>query len=120
MLRLLDLPALLELRLPRGSEPRWVALTGMNDEQVFLSIGGETVAIDNASLDRFWFGEAHVLWRDFEALGRTGDAARALLSTAQVYASAGATLDARSAAQDTASEMIERIIGIAFICLRIS
>jgi serine/threonine-protein kinase PknK len=37
----------------------------------------------------------------FEALGRTGDAARALLSTAQVYASVGATLDARSAALET-------------------
>ncbi len=37
----------------------------------------------------------------FEGLGRTADAARALLSTAQVYASAGATLDARAAAQET-------------------
>jgi transcriptional regulator with GAF, ATPase, and Fis domain len=39
----------------------------------------------------------------FEALGRTGDAARALLSVAQVYAGAGAWLDARSAALETAS-----------------
>jgi len=38
----------------------------------------------------------------FEALGRTGDAARALLSIAQVHASVGATLDARSAALETA------------------
>jgi general secretion pathway protein A len=71
MLRLLDLPVLLELRLPRVNEPRWVALTGIVDQQIFLSIGGETVTIDTASLDRVWFGEAHVLWRDFEALGRT-------------------------------------------------
>jgi transcriptional regulator with GAF, ATPase, and Fis domain len=38
----------------------------------------------------------------FEALGRTADAARALLSTAVVYASAGAMHDARAAALDTA------------------
>jgi serine/threonine-protein kinase PknK len=37
----------------------------------------------------------------FEALGRSGDAARALLSSAQVYASAGAVSDARAAALDT-------------------
>ena len=71
MLRLLDLPALLELRLPGVSEPRYVALTGMNDERVQLSIDGEMLAVDTALLDHFWFGEAHVLWRDFEALGRT-------------------------------------------------
>jgi general secretion pathway protein A len=71
MLRLLDLPALLELRLPGTSGSRYVALSRMTDDRVFLSVGGETVPIDAALLDRLWFGEAHVLWRDFEALGRT-------------------------------------------------
>jgi general secretion pathway protein A len=71
MLRLLDLPALLELRLPGASGPRWVALSRMTDEQVFLSVDGETVPVDAALLDRLWFGEAHVFWRDFETLGPT-------------------------------------------------
>jgi len=71
MLRLLDLPALLELRLPGTSGSRYVALSRMTDDRVFLSVAGETVPIDAALLDRLWFGEAHVLWRDFEALGRT-------------------------------------------------
>jgi general secretion pathway protein A len=71
MLRLLDLPALLELRLPGVSASRYVALTGMKDEQVLLSVDGETLPIDTTVLDRLWFGAAHVLWRDFEALGRT-------------------------------------------------
>ena len=95
MLRLLDLPALLELRLPGTSGSRSVALTRMTDDRVFLAIGGETVPIDAALLDRLWFGEAHVLWRDFEALGRTfGTEARGepvarlqkLLARAGVYA----------------------------------
>lgn len=38
----------------------------------------------------------------FEGLGRTADAARALLSSAQGYASAGAAIDARAAALETA------------------
>src|SRR5262249_48515732 len=71
MLRLLDLPALLELRLPGTSGSRYVALSRMTDDRVFLSVGGEAVPIDAALLDRLWFGEAHVFWRDFETLGRT-------------------------------------------------
>jgi general secretion pathway protein A len=71
MLRLLDLPALLELRLPGSGDARWVALTGADDTHAVLALDGEPTAIDVAVLDRLWFGEAHVLWRDFEGLGRT-------------------------------------------------
>jgi peptidoglycan hydrolase-like protein with peptidoglycan-binding domain len=71
MLRLLDLPALLELRLPGVNDARWVALTGMNDERLQLAVDGATLEVDKALLDLLWFGQAHVLWRDFEGLGRT-------------------------------------------------
>jgi general secretion pathway protein A len=77
MLRLLDLPAMLVLRLPDASEPRFVALTRISDDQVSLVIDGEAVSVDTALLDRLWTGEAHVYWRDFETLGRTfGNEAR--------------------------------------------
>src|SRR5262249_61577907 len=71
MLRLLDLPALLELRLPGSGEARWVALVGADDAHAVLVVEGEPTSIDAALLDRLWFGDAHVLWRDFEGLGRT-------------------------------------------------
>jgi general secretion pathway protein A len=71
MLRLLDLPALLELRLPGTREPFYVALTGIDDEGVTLTVGDETIRVDPSALDRVWFGDAHVLWRDFEWLGPT-------------------------------------------------
>jgi general secretion pathway protein A len=71
MLRLLDHPAVLELRLPQAPEPRYAALTGMNEKGTVLTIDGEAVLVDSTFLDRHWFGRAHVLWRDFEGLGPT-------------------------------------------------
>ena len=69
MLRLLDLPAILQLRIPGTDRSRAVALTGMADGRFVLVVDGSPTPVDAAFLDRHWFGEAHVLWRDFEALG---------------------------------------------------
>ncbi len=69
MLRLLDLPAILELRLPGADQPRAVALTGMSEGRAVLVVGGSPTPVDAAFLDRHWFGRAHVFWRDFETLG---------------------------------------------------
>ena len=71
MLRLLDLPAILELHVPGADQPRAVALTGMSDGRFVLVIDGSPTPVDADFLDQHWFGEAHVLWRDFETLGRT-------------------------------------------------
>jgi len=68
MLALLDLPAVLELRA--GSDgARWVLLTGMDERRVTLAVDGSPVVVDAAFLDQFWFGQTHVLWRDFDDLG---------------------------------------------------
>jgi len=71
MLRLLDLPAILELRLAGTREPSYVALSAIEDDAVVLAADGETVRVSPAELDRVWFGDAHVVWRDFEWLGPT-------------------------------------------------
>jgi len=71
MLRLLDLPAVIELRLPDAPEPRYAALTGMTDEGIALTIDGEPMVVDTSFLNRYWFGQANVMWRDFEGLGPT-------------------------------------------------
>jgi general secretion pathway protein A len=70
MLGLLDLPAILALRIGADG-PRYVALTGMEAGKAVLVIDGTATAVDAGFLDRFWFGEAHALWRDFEGLGPT-------------------------------------------------
>src|SRR5438128_1601000 len=69
LLRLLDLPAILELRVPGADQPRAVALTGMTDARAVLVVDGSPTPVDAAFLDRHWFGRAHVFWRDFETLG---------------------------------------------------
>lgn len=69
MLRLLDLPALLALRIPGAQWTRLVALTGMDATRAVLAIDGVPVSIDGDLLDRFWSGQANVVWRDFDGLG---------------------------------------------------
>jgi hypothetical protein len=71
MLRLLDLPAVLELAIPGSSGTRYATLTGMQGDRCVLAIGEESMTVEPSFLERFWVGEAHVFWRDFETLGRT-------------------------------------------------
>jgi general secretion pathway protein A len=70
MLRLLDVPAVLELQLPGTSGPRYAALMSMQDGTLLLAVGDAApAAVQPALLERAWYGHAHVLSRDFEALG---------------------------------------------------
>jgi general secretion pathway protein A len=71
MLRLLDLPAVLELRSSETAEPVYAGLVGIDDDAVTLQVGSEAVRVPAAVLDPVWFGDAHVFWRDFEWLGPT-------------------------------------------------
>ena len=71
MLRLLDLPAVLELRIPGANGPRFAALVGVDDRGATLVLDDRRVAVDALALDRIWLGQAHVLWRDFDSLGPT-------------------------------------------------
>src|SRR5262245_2111894 len=70
MLRLLDVPAVLELRLPGTSGPRYVALVGMHDRVPLVAgADGAPIAVQPAFLEKAWYGQAHVFSRDFEGLG---------------------------------------------------
>jgi general secretion pathway protein A len=78
MLRLLDLPAVVTLRVPEGDpyrrrdgDVRYAALTGMREGQVVLSIDGAPLTIDPELFDRAWTGQAHILWRDADGFGAT-------------------------------------------------
>jgi len=70
MLRLLDLPAILELHFP-DTDVRYVTLTALGDGRALITLDGAPVAVDSALLERHWFGQAHLFWRDFENLGST-------------------------------------------------
>jgi general secretion pathway protein A len=71
MIRLLDLPALLVMRVAGTDEPRYVALTGLDDSRIVLSVDGGQITTDADAFQRLWTGQAHVLWRDFDGLGPT-------------------------------------------------
>ena len=71
MLRLLDLPAVLEIRLPGMRESSYVALGAVDDGAAIVTADGENIRVAPAELDQVWFGDAHVIWRDFEWLGPT-------------------------------------------------
>jgi general secretion pathway protein A len=71
MLRVLDLPAVLELNEPGADGPRYVALTAMGDAEVELASDGRRARVAPEELDGLWSGSTHLLWRDFEGLGAT-------------------------------------------------
>src|SRR5262249_9361547 len=69
ILRLLDLPAILELRVPDADRVRYAPPVQLGQTSV-LVLDGEATRVDAGFVDRHWFGPAHVFWRDFDALGR--------------------------------------------------
>ena len=60
-LRVLDRPALLELRTDGGT--RTVLLTGLDHEHARLSVGGVEHEVPLLALDAAWLGEYLLLWR---------------------------------------------------------
>ena len=70
MLRLLDAPAVLELQLPGVRGTRYAALVAMPGGSLVLTAGGEPpVSVASSLLEHSWYGQAHILSRDFEGLG---------------------------------------------------
>jgi len=69
MLRLLDVPAVLELHFPGGAGARYTALLGIDGERWVLASDGQRFTVDRDFLDDYWYGFAHLVWRDFDQLG---------------------------------------------------
>jgi general secretion pathway protein A len=69
LLRLLDLPAVLELHVEGTDEPRYAALVSVAGGGWRLASAGHEEPVDLAYLETHWLGRAHVFWRDFERLG---------------------------------------------------
>ena len=93
MLRLLDLPAVLELRIPGANGVRFAALVGVDDRGPTLILDGQRVALEPMALDKIWLGQARVIWRDFESLGLTlgpRDRGRGVVRRQELLVRAGA------------------------------
>ena len=93
LLQLLDLPALLELRLPGETDVRYVLMDSVDSARGTVRLAGD-VTVSSAMLHQWWTGRAHILWKDSEGLqrdlgpGSGGPAVRklqGLLAEAGVY-----------------------------------
>ncbi len=71
MLRVLNLPAILELMFPDADGARYALLGGLAGDSYVLELGDRTVKVDRSYLDEYWLGQAHIIWRDFENLAPT-------------------------------------------------
>jgi general secretion pathway protein A len=69
LLRVLDLPAILELAPVDGSASRFVAVSHLDDEATRLAIGRSEIAVSPGVLAEAWFGKAHLFWRDLDRMG---------------------------------------------------
>ncbi len=68
MLRVLNLPAIVEVTLPTADGPRYALLEGIGPETYVLGVNDASIAVDRAFIDEHWLGQSHVIWRDFERL----------------------------------------------------
>lgn len=101
VLRVLDLPAILELIPDDGSPPRFVTVEGLSEDVATVSVGRRKIDIASEVLAEAWFGKAHLFWQDIDRLGpmlARGSASPAvarlhdLLRAAAVYEGGGTTV----------------------------
>jgi general secretion pathway protein A len=69
MLRVLDLPAILELVPEDGSAARFVTVEHLGDDVATVSAGRAPLQISTEVLGSAWFGKAHLFWQDLDRLG---------------------------------------------------
>jgi general secretion pathway protein A len=69
LLRLIDLPAVLELEISDGGEVRYALLERYADGSVVLRLDRETTVSED-TVNAYWTGRTHLLWRDAERLSR--------------------------------------------------
>jgi general secretion pathway protein A len=68
MLRVLNLPAILEITLPEANGPRYALLQSIGADSYVLGLENGSFAVKSDFVDIYWMGLAHVIWRDFERL----------------------------------------------------
>ncbi|BBO76909.1 ATPase AAA [Desulfosarcina widdelii] len=64
LIRKLNLPAIVEFPHPDGSGIRYLAVTGMSDDEVQLSDGEIAYSVPTAVMETTWNGRVHILWKN--------------------------------------------------------
>jgi hypothetical protein len=68
LLRVLDLPAILEVVLEDGSA-RFAMVDRLGEERVRVNLGRTQLELSPTVLSEIWFGQGHIFWRDVDELG---------------------------------------------------
>ncbi len=69
VLRVLDLPVILELDLGDGSGVHFGMVDRVDDQRVHVRLGQEMLDVSHGVLSEVWFGQGHLLWYDVDKLG---------------------------------------------------
>ena len=67
LVKVLDLPAILECYLPGGQSPRYLTVSKMDEEKITLKgLGGaDAIIVEREKLESFWSGVAYIPWKNF-------------------------------------------------------
>ncbi|MFP6664937.1 MAG: AAA family ATPase [Deltaproteobacteria bacterium] len=69
LLRVLDLPAILEIEVPGEAKPRFGLLERLGRDTAVFHFAGEPMQIPTDLLASVWTGQAHYFWEDIDELG---------------------------------------------------
>lgn len=69
VLRVLDLPVILELDAGDGGGVHFAMVDRVDDSRVHVRLGKERLAVSHGALSEVWFGQGHMLWYDVDGLG---------------------------------------------------
>ncbi len=108
LIKKLNLPAILEFPPADGSDARFMALVGFDENEIRLSDGDDTFSVAPASLEGRWNGVAHIFWKDY--FNYTGvipisSPGEVILSLKVYLKSKGFTIEAMTAAYDTTTRL---------------
>jgi len=104
----LNLPAILEFPTPDGSDVRFMALVGVEADEIRLSDGDDTFTVAPASLAGLWNGVAHIFWKNY--FNYTGvipisSPGEVILSLKVHLKAKGFPIEAMTAAYDTTTRL---------------
>lgn len=70
LLRLVDMPVVVELDGAAAGGPRFATVVALSGDTVWVALdGGDALRVPLAVFERTWTGQAWLFWRDFEGLG---------------------------------------------------
>ncbi len=108
LIKKLNLPCILEFPPPDGSDTRFMALVGFEEDELRLSDGDDTFSVARASLAGRWNGVAHILWKNY--FNYTGvipisSPGEVILSLKVHLKAKGFPIEAMTAAYDTTTRL---------------